>query len=132
MLCWPIREKESDKARIGDRPQSKQKASPVRLNKLRRKVRRQARSGRLDGSMTEAQYQASIAICKNEKALAELNNRVENEVNPWNRTDGLIGASWREIWANIADWFKENWPAILRIILTILPLLLLEPEHEDS
>lgn len=104
----------------------------MRLSKLRRKVRRQARLGRLNGSMTEGQYQAAIAICKNETALAELNNRVENEINPWNRTDGLIGADWREIWANIVDWFKENWPAILRIILTILPLLILEPEREDS
>jgi hypothetical protein len=68
--------------------------------------------------------------------LMQLNVRVEREVNPWNNSERLYGADWRTIFKNIWDWFVEKWPAILRIILTIAPLLILddgdEDQHEDT
>lgn len=82
--------------------------------------------------MTQEQYKACVAVCEDEAALIELNERVEKDVNPWKRADGLIGMDWKSFWANVWDWFVENWPKILEIILTIAPLLLLEPQREDS
>jgi len=104
----------------------------MRLAKLRRKTLRQAQRERSAGRLTSEQYTAVLAVCDDEKALSELNERVENDVNPWNRADGLIGLDWSSIWANLWDWFVENWPEILKIIMTIAPLLLLEPKREDS
>lgn len=104
----------------------------MRLAKLRKKTLRQARRERNAGRMTQEQYQSCVAVANDEHALAELNMRVERDVNPWNRADGLTGLDWKTFWATVWDWFVENWPAILKIILTIAPLLLLEPQREDS
>lgn len=104
----------------------------MNLRKLRRKTLRQAMRERRAGRMTDEQMLSVQAVVDDPKALAELNARVEKDVNPWNRADGLIGLDWKELWANIWDWFVENWPKILEIILTIAPLLILEPKREDS
>jgi hypothetical protein len=83
--------------------------------------------------MDQEQYDACMAVVKNDEALAKLNEKVEAEVNPWNREDGLVGGSFGEWLANLWDWFKENWPEILAIIMKLAPLLLiLEPAREDS
>lgn len=102
----------------------------MNLNVLARKVRREARRDRRRGVISREEYEACYAVTEDWDALEQLNRRVEAEVNPWNQ-NGLVGADWREWLANLWDWFKENWPEILRIILTIAPLLLLEPEDED-
>ena len=103
----------------------------MQLNKLARKVRREARRGRRRGVMTREEYQACLAVSEDWDALEQLNRRVEAEVNPWNQ-NGLIGVDWREWLSNLWVWFKENWPAILEIILTIAPLLLLEPNYDED
>ena len=104
----------------------------MKLSKLRRKVERTARRARRNGSMDGDQFEACMAVAENPELLAQLNEHVETEVNPWKREDGLIGASWSEWWANVVDWFKENWEAILAIILKLAPLLLiLETPDED-
>lgn len=103
----------------------------MNLNVLARKVRREARRDRRRGIISREEYNACVAVSEDWDALEQLNRRVEAEVNPWNQ-NGLVGADWREWLANLWDWFKENWPAILEIILTIAPLLLLEPEREDQ
>lgn len=102
----------------------------MRLSKLRRKVWQQARLGLLNNTMTEREYDSAMVVARDDTLLAKLNGRIESEVNPWNRSDGLIGADWSEIWANLVDWFKANWPTILRIILTIV--LLLEPNKDEN
>jgi hypothetical protein len=81
--------------------------------------------------MTEREHDSAMAVARDGTLLAKLNNRIEAEVNPWNRADGLIGADWSEIWANLRDWFKANWPTILRIILTIV-LIMETNKDEDS
>lgn len=104
----------------------------MKLSKLRRKVERQARRARRNGSMDAEKFEACMAVVENPEMLARLNEHVEEEVNPWNREDGLIGADWKEWFANLWDWFKENWPAILAFIMKLAPLLLiLEPADED-
>ena len=67
--------------------------------------------------------------------LQMLNDRIEAEVNPWNQ-QGLIrgdrkGWDWQTWLANAWDWFVANWPEILKIIITIAPLLL-EPRKDAN
>jgi hypothetical protein len=105
----------------------------MRLSKLRGKVRRETRRGLRNGTMTEYQAKLAYALCDDDDALAELNERVERDVNPWNRADGLVGAGFKEWLANLWDWFKENWPEILAIIMKLAPLLLiLEPRDDED
>ena len=105
----------------------------MNLNKLRRKIRRQAKRELRAGRNTQQQADHCLVIAgAHNEVLRKLNSRIENEVNPWNRANGLIGADWKGWLTNVWDWFVANWPKILNIILTISPLLLLEPEREDS
>lgn len=104
----------------------------MKIKRLRKKTLRQARREKRRGRLTDEQYQHILDVCEDEKSLAELNDRIENEVNPWNRADGLIGAPNKSFWSNVWDWFVANWPKILNIIMTIAPLLLLEPRNEDQ
>jgi len=103
----------------------------MKLSKLRRKVERQARRARRNGSMDAEKFEACMAVVENPSLLAQLNEHVEGEVNPWKREDGLIGASWRELLANAWDWFQENWEAILLFILKLAPLLLILDDEND-
>jgi hypothetical protein len=105
----------------------------MRLKKLRKKIRRQAKRELRAGRITQQQADHCLYVADaNDTILRKLNSRIENEVNPWNRADGLIGASWKDWFSNAWDWFVTNWPKILNIILTIAPLLLMETEREDS
>jgi hypothetical protein len=104
----------------------------MRLKKLRKKIRRQAKRELRANRITQQQADHCMAVAgASDAVLRKLNSRIENEVNPWNRADGLIGASWSGWLTNVWDWFVANWPKILNIILTIAPLLL-EPAREDS
>lgn len=100
--------------------------------RLRRKVRRQARREYRKGNMTREQYGAAMAVAASDEALVELQKRIdEQQLDPWKNPQRLIGVDWKEFFANLWDWFVENWPKILEIILTIAPLLLLESRYED-
>jgi hypothetical protein len=104
----------------------------MKLKKLRRKIRRQVKRELRAGRLPASQAAHCLAFADNEAALQKLNERIENEVNPWNRANGLIGASWTGWISNAWDWFAANWKSILQIILKIAPILLLEPKREDS
>lgn len=104
----------------------------MKLSTLRRRTLRQARREYRRGTLTDYNYYKIKAVCNDDTSLKMLNEKIENEVNPWNGPNRLYGADWRTIFANIWDWFKENWPTILRIILTIAPLLLEPQQDEDS
>ena len=101
----------------------------MKLSKLRKKLRKQARKER------DLKNRVAIeSVMMDRRALEVLNQRIEAEVNPWNQ-DGLIrgdreGWDWKTWLANVWDWFVANWPKILEIIITIAPLLLLEPKRE--
>lgn len=104
----------------------------MKLRRLRKKLRKQIKRERLAGQ----ELDAVNAVLNNEQALIALNERIEAEVNPWNQ-QGLIrgaqdGWDWKTWLANVWDWFVANWPTILKIIITIAPLLLLEPKRENS
>ena len=104
----------------------------MKLPKLRRKLRKQAKSEYRKGNIDREKYLLCLDLSNYDAALAQFNNKIEKEVNPWNRADGLIGASWSEWFANLWDWFVANWPTILKIIITIAPLLLLEPQRDNQ
>jgi hypothetical protein len=103
----------------------------MKLKKLRKKLRKQLRKE------TKLANRIRIEeVLGSEEGLRMLNERIEAEVNPWN-SQGLIRGdrerwSFSEWWANVWDWFVANWPKILEIIITIAPLLLLEPKRENS
>lgn len=72
-----------------------------------------------------------MAVADNEVALNELQVLIKDEkLDPWANPERLVG-DWRDALRNLWDWFVENWPKILEFILTIAPLLLLEPKYED-
>lgn len=105
----------------------------MRRAKLRRKVRQQARREFRRGAMTQDQFKSAMAVAASNEALDELQQRIDEAgLDPWKNPDRLIGADWRSFFSNLWDWFVENWPAILALIMKIAPLLLLEPKHEDS
>lgn len=104
----------------------------MRARKLRRKVRNQARREYRRGNITREAYGHAIAVSNNNQALAELQSRIDSAgLDPWKNPERLYGADWGAFFRNIWDWFVENWPTILEMILTIAPLFLLEPEYED-
>jgi hypothetical protein len=104
----------------------------MNIRRLKKKLRRQARREYRAGRMTGMEFNAAMRVSDDYLLLNKLNKYIEEEVNPWNRADGLIGASWSDWFSSAWDWFVQNWPTILRFIITIAPLLLLEPKHEDQ
>ena len=98
----------------------------MKLAKLKRKLIRQSLRERRKGKLTAEEFAACIQVARNPVLLERLNNRIEAEIKP-----GLKGADWQTFLANLWDWFVANWPAILRIILTIVPLIMEKPD-EDS
>ena len=105
----------------------------MKLKKLRRKIRRQVKREVRDGRMTRREAYRCELVAANDAALQKLNERIENEVNPWNSgPSNLIRMNWSGWVSNLWDWVVTNWPEILKIILQIAPLLLLEPKREDS
>ncbi len=104
----------------------------MRLKKLRKKIRRQAKRELRAGRITQQQADHCMYVADaSDAVLRKLNSRIENEVNPWNRADGLIGASWTGWVSNAWDWFAANWKSILSLVLKIAPLLLLNPKEDD-
>jgi len=105
----------------------------MRLKRLRKKIRRQAKRELRAGRITQQQADHCLAVANaSDAVLQRVNTRIENEINPWNRPDGLVGAGWKDWLSNAWDWFVANWPKILNIIMTVAPLLLMEADREDS
>ena len=100
----------------------------MRLSKLRRKLIKQAKRERRKNNMSRNDFLKVVAVANDKTALAEVNRRIETEV----YATRLVGASLGGFLSNLWDWFVANWPKILNIILTVAPLLLMEPKDEDS
>lgn len=82
-----------------------------------RKARRVARRAYWRGRMTREEYEQVKEAVKNPEVVARWQAKVEEtHKTPWR--NGNFDFS--EIW----EWFKENWPTILKILLTLAPLLL--------
>jgi hypothetical protein len=101
----------------------------MRLQKLKRKLYRQATREQAAGRLTQDEWDACVRICLDEEKLAELNERIEAEINPWRSPRSIASMKAGDVLANLIDWFKENWATILRLILTLIPIFL-EPKHD--
>lgn len=102
----------------------------MNLNKLRRKLRRTARRELRQGVLTREEYQTATSIAKDNRALKELSNQIETVgLNPWENPKQFYSNGFGAIFGNFWDWFLENWPEILEMILTIAPMFL---ENEDA
>lgn len=93
--------------------------------KLARKARKQARKARRRGEITGQMYTHIMRATNDPIVLDEWNYQIEEaRLNPWDNKTQLMGFSWSDLW----DWFEENWPQILEMLLMILPLLALDEE----
>lgn len=92
-----------------------------------RKVRRVARRQYRWGKITYEEYRKVLNASRDREIVAKWQAEVEKQyIVPWKVSTGFLDFS--AIW----DWFIENWPTILRILLTILPLIILAPEEEEE
>ena len=107
------------------------KRLPRRLRKLQRRAMRKARKELNLGNLHYADYIKVLEVVSTEDGLRTLEARIRGAcLSPWEGPDRLMGMGVRELFSNLWDWFVANWPAILKIIITIAPLLL-EPKYED-
>jgi hypothetical protein len=92
--------------------------------KLRRVARRQWRHGKLDRET----YQKIVNGSRNPSTVVKWKRAVENGVSnaPWVQKAGV-----NEIFTTIWDWFLENWPQILEIILTLLVFIEPPPQSDE-
>lgn len=86
-----------------------------------RKMQRVSRRAYRHGEMDERTYNHVMEALKDPDVVEEWQAKVETQMNaPWKVSQGRI--DWNTIW----EWLKANWPTILRILLSILPLLILD------
>lgn len=102
----------------------------MRIKKLRRKILRQVAIA--GDRMTDDEKSRARAICEDPEKLAELNERIEAEVNPWRSPRAIVGMKSGDVFSNLVDWFKEHWWEILKLILSLIPVFLMEQHDEDS
>ena len=100
-----------------------------RLRRLARRVKRQAHRAQVSNE----EWLAVMDVVHSPAKLVILQAKIDAaRLNPYDGPANLYGMDWKELWNNIWDWFKANWPAILKFIITIAPLLLEPEQHEDS
>ena len=96
-----------------------------------RKVRRHARRQMRRGQISRADYERIAEDSQHPDKVAMWQTEVERKVvgAPWT----LKGASPDDptIWERIRDWLIANWPAILKIILTLI-MFVEEPKLRDD
>jgi hypothetical protein len=85
------------------------------------------------GRMEPGVYAHVVNVCNDPAKLAMWNKAIaEARLNPWEFPATRLTGDWKDIVNGIWDWFVANWPTILSILLKVLPLLMLEPQDEDS
>lgn len=68
------------------------------------------------GAITSTEYDKCVQATNDSKALDEM--LLQFEVNK-----DALGGFWPPDWEAIKAWIIENWPTILRIVLTVIMLL---------
>lgn len=95
--------------------------------KVRRVARRQKRRGKID----QVTYQKIVVGSRDPATVKKWRSAVEKGVSgaPW-----LVktGGDWRERLTEIWDWFIENWPTILKIILSLLVFIEPPPQPKED
>ena len=94
-------------------------------NKIKRIARRQMRRGKLDRETynkiaEDSKDPAIVAMWK-----AEIEQKVPGA--PWLVKTGF---DWRDLMSRIWQWLKDNWPAILKLLLSLIVFLEPEPKRD--
>jgi methionine synthase II (cobalamin-independent) len=91
-----------------------------------RKARRVARRQYRRGKITFEEYRKVREASRDPVMVAKWEAEVERQLGaPW-KAKGAID------WASIWEWFLENWPTILKILLTLLVFIEPNPMEEES
>lgn len=95
--------------------------------KVRRVARRQWRRGKLDRET----YRKIVQGSRNPDLVAKWQVAIENGVSgaPWIQK---TGSDWREMLTEIWEWFLENWPEIMEILLTMLIFVKPPPTSKEK
>ncbi|MHC4702591.1 MAG: hypothetical protein ACYTFQ_18670 [Planctomycetota bacterium] len=89
-----------------------------------RKAKRVARRAFWRGQITREEYEHVKEAVQDPELVRWWQADVERNLQaPWRDGEFDFAAIW--------EWFKENWPTILKILLTIAPLLL-EPAPDEE
>jgi len=87
-----------------------------------------ARRARRSGDITAAEHKSILDLIRNPvrmrggkpyDAWGEFETKIRAEM----PKSGFGDLDWTEIWKAILTWFKENWPTILKVLLTVLMML---------
>ena len=98
-----------------------------------RKARMVARRQWRRGQMSREDFLKVRRASRDPKVVAEWEAQVKRQVGaPW-ETGPAYAIDWHSIW----EWFIKNWPAILKILLTLLVFVEVpedadEPEDEPN
>lgn len=93
--------------------------------KIRRIARRQYRRNLIDYKTYQKVRTGSYDSATVQKWQDAIERRIPGA--PWLRKDDT---NWAELLQQIWEWFIENWPAILEIILTLLVFVKLPPKRK--
>lgn len=95
--------------------------------KIRRVARRQKRHGKID----QETYQKIVEGSRDSDTVKKWRSAVEKGISgaPW-----LVktGADWRARLNEIWEWLIENWPTILKIILSLLVFIEPPPQSKED
>lgn len=94
-----------------------------------RKIRRVARRQRRRGKIDRKTYQKIADGSRDPVTVAKWKKAVESGVPgaPWTLSTGM---DWREMLTAIWEWLIENWPTILKIILSLLVFIEPPPKRK--
>lgn len=92
-----------------------------------RKIRRVARRQRRRGKISREEYQKIKDGSRDPIMVAKWKKAIESGVPgaPW-----TVSTGWRDIFTAIWEWLIENWPAILKIILSLLVFIEPPPKRK--
>lgn len=101
---------------------------PLTDKRFGRKLRRMSKRQTWSGNMSIEDRDKIIEATRDDKWLREARSRVEAMPGrPWG--DGpLDGFDWSILW----EWLGENWPEIVKMLLTIIPLFVEVPDADRT
>jgi hypothetical protein len=95
-----------------------------------RKIKRMARIQTRRGNMTDFDFDRIVKGCKSPEVVKQWRAKLEQPVYgaPWVGPGVAKGIDWTSVWA----WLKDNWPTILKLLLSILVFLGENPDEDTQ
>ena len=99
----------------------------MKLGRLKRKLRRQAKKGVRAGTLSKETYRAALKVAADDTALRALRDKIEDaHAEDLKLATGPILDFIKNIW----EWLQKNWPSVFNFVLQVAPLLLLDEGDE--